>query len=173
VIAREVDCLNIVTTRFGEIEIDESRIIEMRGGILGFEHLKKYVLHIPDEDNPFWWYQSVEDGAIAFVVINPYAAMADYAPVISYNDVKMLEIEDGEDVVLLAIVTIRQNPFSASVNLRAPIVVNAKRRIAKQIVLEDEQYPIQHSLTAPPNVSRTSVEQGCDKGDNNYEAGTR
>jgi len=163
--------LNIVTTRFGEIEIDESKIIEMRGGILGFEHLKRYVLHIPDEDNPFWWYQSVEDGAIAFIVVNPYAAMADYEPVISDKDVTLLEIESRDDVVLLAIVTIRQNPFSVSVNLRAPIVVNAKKRIAKQIVLEDEQYPIQHSLTATPNAGRTSVED-CDKGDN-YGTGTR
>ncbi|MGA2331514.1 MAG: flagellar assembly protein FliW [Syntrophales bacterium] len=140
--------MNIVTTRFREIDIDESKIIDMRGGILGFEHLKKYVLHIRDDNNPFWWLQSLEDGAIAFVVINPYSAKADYEPMISDNDVKLLEIEEAEDVVLLAIVTIRQKPFSVSVNLRAPLVINAKKKIAKQIVLEDAQYPVQYYLTA-------------------------
>jgi flagellar assembly factor FliW len=140
--------VNIVTTRFREIDIDESKIIDMRGGILGFEHLKKYVLHIRDDNNPFWWLQSLEDGAIAFVVINPYSAKADYEPMISDNDVKLLEIEEAEDVVLLAIVTIRQKPFSVSVNLRAPLVINAKKKIAKQIVLEDAQYPVQYYLTA-------------------------
>jgi flagellar assembly factor FliW len=141
--------LNIVTTRFGEIEIDESKIIDMRGGgILGFEHLKKYALHIKDDNNLFWWFQSLDDGAIAFVVINPYSAKADYEPMISDNDVKLLEIEGAEDVVLLAIVTIRQNPFSVSVNLRAPLVINAKKKIAKQIILDDMTYPIQYCLTA-------------------------
>jgi flagellar assembly factor FliW len=142
--------VNIVTTRFGEIDIDESKIIDMRGGILGFEHLKKYVIHT-DDNNPFWWFQSLDDGAIAFVVINPYSAKADYEPMISDNDVKLLEIEGAEDVVLLAILTIRQNPFSVSMNLRAPIVINAKKKIAKQIVLEDAQYPVQYYLTATGN----------------------
>ena len=140
--------MNIVTTRFGEIAIDESKIIDMRGGILGFEHLKKYVLHIKDDNNPFWWLQSLDDGAIAFVVINPYSAKADYEPMISDNDVKLLEIEEAEDVVLLAILTIFQNPFSVSMNLRAPLVINAKKKIAKQIVLEDVTYPVQYYLTA-------------------------
>jgi flagellar assembly factor FliW len=143
--------VNIVTTRFGEIDIDESKVIDMRGGILGFEHLKKYALHIRDDNNPFWWLQSLEDGAIAFVVINPYYAKADYELMISDNDVKLLEIEGVEDVVLLAILTIRQNPFSVSMNLRAPIVINAKKKIAKQIVLEDAQYPVQYYLTAAGN----------------------
>ncbi len=140
--------MNIVTTRFGEIDIDESKIIDMRGGILGFEHLKKYVLHIRDDNNPFWWLQSLDDGAIVFVVINPYSVKADYEPMLSDNDVKLLEIEEAEDVVLLAILTICQNPFSVSMNLRAPLVINAKKKIAKQIVLEDVKYPVQYYLTA-------------------------
>jgi flagellar assembly factor FliW len=157
--------VNIVTTRFGEIDIDESKIIDMRGGILGFEHLKKYVIHM-DENNPFWWFQSLDDGATAFVVINPYSAKADYEPMISDNDVKLLEIEKAADVVLLAIVTIRQNPFSLSVNLRAPLVINAKKKIAKQIVLEDVTYPVQYYLKATGTVNGLSVDQGSEKGDN-------
>jgi flagellar assembly factor FliW len=163
--------VNIITTRFGEIDIDESKIIDMRGGILGFEHLKKYVLHIKDDNNPFWWFQSLDDGAIAFVVINPYSAKADYEPLIGDNDVRLLEIEEAEDVVLLAIVTISQNPFSVSVNLRAPVVINAKKKIAKQIVLEDTTYPVQYYLTAAGAVNGVSVDQGSEKQDN-CEAGT-
>ena len=157
--------VKIVTTRFGEIDIEESKVIEMRGGILGFEHLKRYALHIQDEKNPFWWYQSLEDGAIAFVVINPYAARANYEAVIGDNDVKLLEIESPEDVVLFAIVTIRQNPFSVSVNLRAPIVINVKKRIGKQIVLEDPLHPIQYYLATTGNDEDISTKQnGCETG---------
>jgi flagellar assembly factor FliW len=139
--------VHIVTNRFGQIDVDDSKIIDMRGGILGFEHLKKYILHIQNEKNPFWWFQSVDDGSVAFVVINPFITKADYKPVIDNNDTKLLEIESTEHVVMLAIVTILQNPFSVSVNLKAPIVVNAEKKIAKQVVLEDQTYPIRYHLT--------------------------
>jgi len=165
--------VNIVTTRFGEIEIDESKVIDMRGGIIGFEHLKKYILHIKDEKNPFWWFQSLDNSEIAFVVINPFIAKADYEPVIDDNDTKLLEIEGIEDVVLLTIVTICQTPFSVSVNLRAPIVVNAKKKIAKQVVLEDPTYPVRYNLTKPgsgdevstvgDNKKRNNCEDPCEK----------
>ena len=139
--------MNVVTARFGEINVDESKVINMRGGIIGFEHLKKYILHIQDEKNPFWWFQSLDDDKVAFVVINPFVAKADYEPVIDDNDSKFLEIENAEQVVLLTIVTILKNPFSVSVNLRAPIVINAEKRIAKQIILEDQTYPVKYYLT--------------------------
>jgi flagellar assembly factor FliW len=138
--------VNIATTRFGEIQVDDTKVIDMRGGILGFEHLKKFVLHIQDEKNPFWWFQSLDDGTISFVVINPFIAKVDYEPVLDDYDTSLLGIKSAEDVVMLAIVTIRQTPFSASVNLRAPIVINAKKRIAKQVVLEDTAHPIQYFL---------------------------
>ena len=149
--------MNIATSRFGEIDIDESRIIDMRGGIFGFEHLKKYILHVQDEKNPFWWFQSLDDGEIAFVVINPFIAKHDYEPVISDNDTKLLEIENAEHTVLLAIVTILQNPFSVSINLRAPIVVNAEKKIAKQVVLEDQTYPVRYFLTTTNSGNETAA----------------
>jgi flagellar assembly factor FliW len=157
--------VNIITTRFGEIDVDESKIIDMRAGVIGFEHLKKFVLHIQDEKNPFWWFQSLDEAAIAFVVINPFIVKADYAPVIDDNDTKLLEIESADDVVLLTIVTIRQNPFSVSVNLRAPIVVNAKKKIAKQVILENAAYPVRYSLTVMGSGEETSIGGDCKKMD--------
>jgi flagellar assembly factor FliW len=158
--------VNIVTTRFGEIQVNETKVIDMRGGILGFEHLKKFVLHIQEEKNPFWWFQSLDDGTIAFVVINPFIAKGDYEPVLDDYDAQFLEIKDAEDVVMLAIVTIRQTPFSASVNLRAPIVINAKKRIAKQVVLEDTAHSIQYYLKSADSDKDISSGGNSEKQDN-------
>ncbi|MEN6317577.1 MAG: flagellar assembly protein FliW [Syntrophaceae bacterium] len=157
--------MNIITTRFGEIDVDESKVIHMRGSIIGFEHLKQFVLQKKDENNPFWWFQSIEDGAIAFVVINPFIAKTDYEPVIDDNDAKLLEIECAEDVVMLAIATIRQNPFCVSINLRAPVAINAKRKIAKQIVLEDPSYPVQYYLTTKGSDNGITSSENCEEGD--------
>lgn len=158
--------MNIITTRFGEILVDETKVIDMRGGILGFEHLKKFVLHIQDEKNPFWWFQSLEDGTIAFVVINPFIVKVDYEPVLDDNDARLLEIENAEDVVMLAIVTIRPTPFFVSVNLRAPIVINAKKRIAKQVVLEDTAHPVQYCLKSADSDKDVSPGGSAEKRDN-------
>lgn len=139
--------VKIATARFGDINIDESRIVRMKEGMLGFEHLKKYVLLIPDEKIPFWWFQSIEDGAIAFVVISSLAVKPDYAPVIADDNIKLLKIAAPEDLVLLSAVTIRHDPFKVTANLKAPIVVNAARLLAKQIILLESDYPVQYPVT--------------------------
>ena len=139
--------MRISTTRFGDISIDESRIIRMKGGMLGFEHLGRYVLLTQDEKIPFLWLQSIEDGSVAFVVINSLAVKPDYEPVISGDEVKLLEIASPEDAVLFSVVTIRSDPFKVTANLRAPIVVNTKKMLAKQVVLLEPDYPVQHPIT--------------------------
>jgi len=139
--------VSISTTRFGDITINESRVIRMKGGILGFEHLKKYVLLMQDPKTPFWWFQSVEDGSVAFVVINSLTVKPDYKPLIFDDEAKLLEIASPEDAVLFSIVTIRSDPFTVTANLRAPIVVNAKKMLAKQVVLIDADYPVQYTIT--------------------------
>lgn len=138
--------MKITTTRFGEISVDEGKIIDMKGGILGFEHLKKYVMLVQDEKTPFLWFQSVEDGQTAFVIINPQLIKADYEPLINDEEVVRLGIENVTDVVLMVIVTIRSNPLMVTVNLRAPIVINAGKRFAMQVVLDDPDFPIRYSI---------------------------
>lgn len=141
--------MKISTTRFGDISIDESRIVRMKEGMLGFEHLKRYVLLTQDKETPFLWFQSVDDGSIAFVVIHSFIVKPDYEPVIPDDEVRLLEIESsgGEEVVVLSVVTIRSDPFTVMANLRAPIVVNAEKMLAKQVILVDGEYPVQYSLT--------------------------
>ena len=152
--------MKITTTRFGGISVDDDRIIAMKGGILGFEHLKKYILLVQDEKTPFLWLQSVDDGATAFVVTNPQLIKADYEPLIHDEEVAKLEIEDITDVVLMAIVTIRSNPFVVTANLRAPVVINARKRLAKQVVLAEPDYPIQYNIA--DNRGKTAGELAAD-----------
>jgi len=101
---------------------------------------------VQNEEILFWWFQSVDDGSVAFVVINPFIIKPDYKPIIQDNDVELLEVESPEDVILMSIVTIRSDPFRVTANLRAPIVINLKKRLAKQIILDKSDYPIQYSM---------------------------
>ena len=60
--------MQVKTTRFGTIEIDESLTITFPKGILGFPTHKSFALIQPNEDDLFFWLQSIEDPALAFVV---------------------------------------------------------------------------------------------------------
>jgi len=138
--------VDIDTTRFGRIRIKESELIEMKGHILGFERHKRFVLLTVDDNPPLMWLQSVDDSAIAFVVVNPRIVEPDYAPAIFDGDLGLLEIRRTEEIALLAIVTVRSAPIRATANLRAPILINAEKRWATQTVLDDPDYPIQYDI---------------------------
>ena len=138
--------MEIDTIRFGRIRIKESELIGMKGRILGFEQHTRFVLLTVEDNTPLWWLQSVDDPAIAFVVINPRIVKPDYAPAISEGDLGLLDIQRVEEIALLSIVTVRSDPFRATANLRAPILINTSKRSARQVILDEPDYPIQHDI---------------------------
>ena len=157
--------MKLVTTRFGEIDIDEMKTIEMTGGgILGFERLKCFALMLQDEKTPFLWLQSLEEGSVAFVVMNSFVAHPDYAPVIDSASQALLGIEKPEDALLLSIVTIRNSPFRVTVNLKAPLVINLKTLRARQVIIETPDYPIQHDLALKRPVEGDVPAAGTESG---------
>ena len=139
--------MKIKTSRFGEIDVDETKIIVMRGGILGFNSLKRFVMIVHEEGSHFHWFQSIDDGSIAFIMLNPFIIKSDYEPEIDDQTIEMLEVDKEEDIELMVILTIRSEPVKMTANLRAPLVINKQKKIASQVVLEDEQYPVQYNIS--------------------------
>ncbi len=154
--------ITIETTRFGKIEVTDPRIVTMKeGGILGFGHLKQFVLLIPDEKKPFWWLQSIEDGGVAFIVTDPFKVLDDYESDLSSRDMELLSIENAEDIALLCVVTVNKAPqLRITVNLRAPIVINTRNMTARQIVLEKDDYDIRYEING---VQESARQDSADK----------
>lgn len=138
--------MNLETSRFGVIEVDEEKVIHMAGPILGFEGSRNYIILLHSEKTPFCWLQSLEESRVAFLILNPQTVKSDYEILLSDDDVQLLEIQKPEEVILMMIATIRSNPLMITANLRAPIVINATKRLAKQIVLENQDYPVQYPV---------------------------
>lgn len=138
--------VRIQTSRFAELDVDESKIIEMKGGILGFNHLRRFIMIIHEEGSHLYWLQSIEDGSIAFIIMNPFIIKPDYEPEIDDQTLEMLEIDRAEEIDLMVILTVRSEPVKITANLRAPLVMNRDRKLAGQVVLADEQYPVQYNV---------------------------
>lgn len=132
---------------FGEIEINEEDILTFPEGIPGFEDLKKYIIiNNPDEENPFDWLQSVDNGDLAFVIINPFFVKPDYDIVIPESALEKLKIKDESDVALYSIVVVPEKLEDMTVNLAGPIIINVRERLGKQIILDDNRYITKHYI---------------------------
>jgi flagellar assembly factor FliW len=148
----------IETTRFGTVEIDEARIITMREGLMGFPNHRHFALIQTGPDPVFFWLQSVEDPALAFVVCDPLAFVPDYRVPIRAEEVRALELADLNDCQVLVIVNKVDGALTA--NLLGPIVVGVRSLLGRQLVLSDRRYSTRHHLMdlAPvaPGLARTA-----------------
>ena len=101
--------MEIETLRFGKIPVQEEKVITFPKGILGFARNKKYILFPHSEGSPFYWLQSMEDGDLAFVVMNPQLVKPDYSVDIEEGLLKDLSVEQSTDLEVMCIVTIPRN----------------------------------------------------------------
>ena len=58
--------MKIGTTRFGELEVENSDIISFKEGLLGLKTLKFFVVDPGDQETLILWLQSTEQPNIAF-----------------------------------------------------------------------------------------------------------
>lgn len=136
----------INSNRFGSFEISDDKIIKMQKPILGFEGLNSYCLIEQEEFHPFMWLQSINDPAIAFIVVNPVLFFSDYRIRIHSKEVADLAVKSPENVETYVIVTIPKNPNEMSVNLQGPILINTENNMAKQLVMVNSVYQVNHPL---------------------------
>lgn len=152
------------TKHFGEINIDETRIVTFEEGIPGFEELKRFaVLYNGDEASPFRWLQCVDDGQIAFVVTNPFAIVADYDIEIPEEVTDNLDIERLEDVMVLSIVVVPDDINEMTINLKAPIVINTKNNRGIQVILDTDRYSVRHYIIEELRRQEVAISAGSDK----------
>lgn len=144
--------MEIQTARFGTITAQEDKVILFPKGILGFSQNKNFILFPHAEGSPFYWLQSVEDGTIAFVVMNPQLVKSDYAVNIEEDLLKELHAENISELEVMCVITIPHNqPDKMTINLLGPIIINISKRCALQIICPNESYSHRHPVIAENN----------------------
>lgn len=143
--------MEIKTSRFGILDIDEKKVINISKGILGFPDAVNFFLLPHSKNSPFHWMQCVDDEKLAFVVIHPAVFCADYSFDIPDSAIDELEIEDPEQLDVLVLVTVRQpsassKKASVSANLLGPVIINTVNMKGMQLVLDPGKYPVQFEI---------------------------
>ena len=120
--------------------------VHLPEGILGFEQFKHYMLLANPAEMPFAWLRPADSTSLAFVVINPFIVMPDYAPDIPDSDADFLGLKEPNDALLFNIVTLK-GPNRATVNLKGPIVINRHTHTGKQVIIANaNNYSVEHPL---------------------------
>ena len=136
--------MKVLTKAFGLIDVDEHQKVTFPTGLFGFESIKEYVL-IDAERQPFIWLQSVEAEHIAFILVNPFLFRQDYELDIDDELVKEIGINNPEEALIFAIVTIPPSG-SMTANLQGPLIINRETRIGKQGILNDPRWKTKHDI---------------------------
>ena len=140
--------MKIITRDFGEVEIDESTIINIPGGIIGFEKYTKYTLLSPLGEDTFpMWLQCVEESQPCFVVYDPMHIYPDYNFEITDEEQALLQLSENDPYRVLTVAIVPDDYKKTTINLRCPLVINTSENIAAQIILEDYdfKYPVYDS----------------------------
>lgn len=123
--------MKINTYQFGEIEFEESMVMQFEDGIIGFENLKKYLL-VSQEDGLFYWLTSVDEPEIVFPLFPARLIFGDYP-----------EVDNFE---AFGIVRLDKDPANVTINLKAPVYINQEKLNGYQKIYDNDKYPIDYHL---------------------------
>ncbi len=132
----------IDTDRFGTFDTKDSKLIEFPQGIPGFEDLHYFIILEVSQTKPIYWLQSTENKYIALPVILTFEILDDYYIDIRDNELEELHVESQNDLLIMNVVVIPETIEKMTVNLAAPLVINAVRGIGKQIIVDAKTMPI-------------------------------
>ncbi len=141
----------IKTRLFGEIEIEDEKILTFPSGLIGMKRLTRFIILDTDIEEPFRWLQSLDDEEISFLSIEPRVFRPDYRVIVHKEELAQLGINKSTEVLVLCIVTLYKEPKILMANLQGPLVINAENRIGKQVILVEGQYNTRHHILEEMN----------------------
>lgn len=136
--------MQVQTTRFGTVDLDEKRIITFPAGLLGFSSYKNFALLQPNDEGVFYWLQSVESPELAFVVSDPTLWVNGYEASIRREQMEELGLGRLEDAQVFVIVNKYGQTLTA--NLQGPLVINLTNQKAMQLVVADKRWTTRHEI---------------------------
>ena len=140
--------MKVNTRLFGEIDIADDKIVTLEKGIIGFPDLQKFTL-IYDLDKGdkgiIKWFQSLDEPQFALPVVDPSVILPDYAPVINNELLEPLGELNDDNLLILVTIKVPGDVKQMTVNLRAPLIINADTLKGGQLITDDEndvRFPI-------------------------------
>ena len=135
------------TARFGEIDVEEDKIVHFEQGIPAFEDEHEFLVIPYDAESPYYFMQSLTTPDLAFLLTVPFVFFPDYEFELDDEVLKQLGIKQQEEILIYALITIPGGKVEdMTANLMAPVVINTTNMQARQVVLDRSGYTTRHRL---------------------------
>ncbi|MGE0881186.1 MAG: flagellar assembly protein FliW [Acidimicrobiia bacterium] len=138
----------VASDRFGDLEIEDDKVLEFPEGLLGFPAAKRFAMIDSHDTGVYFWLQSIDDPALAFLSVVPWPFFPDYEPELSDDVQQALAIDQEEDAIVLCLLTVQREQEAITANLLGPLVVNSHTRLGRQLVLAESGYSVRAPLAA-------------------------
>lgn len=146
--------MEFVSEHFGIICYQPDQVVTFPEGLPAFEEEREFLLIEQSSTAPVVFLQSLRRPGLAFITLPAGFVAPPFQLAASPEDLEALGLPAGSlpipgpDLLCLAIVTVAEaRPPTA--NLMAPVVVNMRNRLARQVIMCDSRYSHQHPLVLP------------------------
>ncbi|MBR2131747.1 MAG: flagellar assembly protein FliW [Oscillospiraceae bacterium] len=140
--------MKVQTKYFGEIEYDADDCFSFPNGLYGFEDESEFIL-LPFEgsQSTLLCLQSTKTPGLAFILMDPFSFMPDYAPALQAPELENFGVKDSGELCYYVMCVVRKPISDSTVNLKCPIVIHPSTRISAQIILDTTLYEMRHPLS--------------------------
>jgi len=140
--------LKTITKYFGEVEYEQTDILNFARGIFAFEDEHEFLLlPFADSDGTLLCLQSLATPSLAFVLMNPFSLNPAYAPVLQPEELKTMGVADSRALCFYVMCVVKSPVAESTLNFKCPVVINDETRQAMQVILETNDYGMRHLLS--------------------------
>ena len=136
--------MEIQTSRFGRISVEDERLITVPNGLLGFPSFTRYALIQSGQEQYFLWLQSVDEPSLAFLVTDPALFFKEYNVPVWKETAQELQLADPATLQVFVICNKVGEWLTG--NLLGPLLVNAQNHLAQQVVLTEKKWTTRQPL---------------------------
>ncbi|MES5265124.1 flagellar assembly protein FliW [Priestia megaterium] len=138
--------MKISTSYHGDIEIDNQQTLTFNQGIPGFLEETEFVILPLPEVEAFQVLQSIQTKELAFIITDPFQFFLDYDFQLEPQEIEKLQLQQAEDAAVYVLLTMSDSMEKITANLQAPVIINTKQQLAKQVILMNTAYETKHRL---------------------------
>ncbi|MDO6846509.1 flagellar assembly protein FliW [Priestia megaterium] len=138
--------MKISTSYHGDIEIDNQQTLTFNQGIPGFLEETEFVILPLPEAEAFQVLQSIQTKELAFIITDPFQFFLDYDFQLEPQEIEKLQLQQAEDAAVYVLLTMSDSVEKITANLQAPVIINTKQQLAKQVILMNTSYETKHRL---------------------------
>ncbi|MGD9724192.1 MAG: flagellar assembly protein FliW [Pirellulales bacterium] len=137
--------MELHTTRFGTVSVEPNDVILFPTGLLGLDDCQHWVLLVDAQNESLGWLQSTTHSDVALAVVSPRRFVPHYDVRVPASELTPLALGSASDAHVLVVVG--SDDEGITLNLKAPLVINLRRRLGRQVV-HNHDLPLRYELQA-------------------------